>query len=265
MRTLAVAVFALCLGVVVTGQNPQSQQFDVVSVKRNTTNSGESIGGMFRGGRLQSVNVTVENLIFSAYRRDFFTVENLPGWAKSDRYDVSAVAPVDATPADVPVMLRRVLSDRFKLRAHSEQRQVDGYQLTRIRPDSLGPDLRPLTEDCKTYVPEPPRTLEDLKRIRPCGGGRGGNGFYGSGTATAAELIRQMRQILSAPVSDQTGLSGTYVARLQWNHDPGGPTADPSLPSLFAAVEEQLGLRLKPSKETVEVLVVENIERPTEN
>jgi len=178
---------------------------------------------------------------------------------------VSAVAPADSTPADVPVMLRRVLSDRFKLRTHTERRQVDGYQLTRIRPDSLGPDLRPLTEDCKTYVPEPPRTLEDFKKVRPCAGARGGSGFYGSGTATASELITELRQVLSAPLSDQTGLTGTYVAQLRWNHDPGGPTGDPSLPSLFAAVEEQLGLRLKPSKESVDVLVVDAIERPSEN
>jgi len=217
---------------------------------------------MFRGGRLQSVNVTAENLIGTAYRVDFFVVDNLPGWAKSERYDVSAVAPANSTPADMPVMLR-VLSDRFTLRAHTEQRQVDGYQLTRIRPDSLGADLQPLTEDCKTFVPEPPRTLEDFKKIRPCAGARGGNGFYGSGTATAAELIRQIRQIVGAPISDQTGLTGVYVAQLRWNHDPGGPTGDPSLPSLFAAVEEQLGLRLKPSKESIEVLVIDNLERPT--
>src|SRR5687767_8405752 len=150
MRTVAVTVFALSVVAVVAGQNPQ-QQFEVVSVKRNTTNSGDSIAGMFRGGRLQSVNVTAENLIGTAYRVDFFVVDNLPGWAKSERYDVSAVAPANSTPADMPVMLRRVLSDRFTLRAHTEQRQVDGYQLTRIRPDSLGADLQPLTEDCKTF------------------------------------------------------------------------------------------------------------------
>jgi uncharacterized protein (TIGR03435 family) len=262
---LTVAVLCALIVAAAAQQPPAFPQFEVVSVKRNTTNSGDSIGGMFRGGRLQSVNVTAENLIRSAYRSEFFVVDNLPGWAKSERYDVSAVAPAGSTQADVSVMLGRVLSDRFKLRAHTEQRQVDGYQLTRIRPDSLGADLRPLTEDCETFVPEPPRTLEDFKKIRPCAGARGGNGFYGSGTATAAELIRQMREIVGAPVSDQTGLTGVYVAQLRWNHDPGGPTGDPSLPSLFAAVEEQLGLRLKPSTEPIDVLVIDNIERPTEN
>jgi uncharacterized protein (TIGR03435 family) len=66
-------------------------------------------------------------------------------------------------------------------------------------------------------------------------------------------------------VSDQTGLTGSYMAQLRWNHDPGGPTGDPSLPSLFAAVEEQLGLKLKPRKVAVDVLVIDDIERPTEN
>jgi uncharacterized protein (TIGR03435 family) len=93
---------------------------------------------------------------------------------------------------------------------------------------------------------------------------QGGVGVFAAGGVPLGNLVRSLASDLGTPVTDHTGLEGQYEISLRWNPDPGG-TGDPSVPSLFAAIQEQLGLKLEPRREPVEVLVVDRVDRPSEN
>jgi uncharacterized protein (TIGR03435 family) len=141
------------------------------------------------------------------------------------------------------------------------------YALLRARSDGqLGPNLKPWMIDCKTYRPKPgelvpPQTVEDLAKPRPCGMS-GGSGLLIAGGRPIDTLVRNIAGELRTPVTDHTGLLGEYEISLRWNPD---PARDSEFPSLFTALQDQLALKLESRREPVEVLVVDRIDRPTEN
>jgi uncharacterized protein (TIGR03435 family) len=247
---------------------PTSDGFEVASIKRNVSGA-VAASTSTRGGRFTAVNMAVANLIQSAYSFQYFLIVDAPDWARSERYDVTAIADPAATAADSRLRLQSLLADRFKLAVHKEMRTLQTYALVMARSDrQFGPRLKKWEIDCKTYKSTAadlaaPRTLEDLARPRPCGEGSG-PGLYSAGGRPIASLVRSLSGELRAVVTDQTGLAGDYEMALRWNSDPTA-SADSPLPSLFTALQEQLGLKLEPRREPVEVLVVDRLERPTDN
>jgi uncharacterized protein (TIGR03435 family) len=277
MRGMSVLVAVLAGEVFLRAQTsaPQSAKgprFEAASIKRNVSGSGASSWGG-RGGRWTGTNITPLMLVTNAYQYESFRIAGAPGWMSSERYDISAVADSEAERTPVQAMLRTLLAERFNFAAHTEMRSVQTYTLVRSRDDGLlGPRMKPWTIDCdalrkagQLQLPPPPRTIEDLATPRLCGMSAGGSTFrfYTAGGRSIGDLARVLMSELNAPVTDRTGLSGLFEMALHWNADPSAPNADPALPSLFTAIQEQLGLKLEARREPTEVLIIDRIDRPT--
>ena len=269
----------------------QSPTFEVVSVKPNTGNVGSiSLRSRPDGGFI-ATNVNIGLLLGQAFPQSTQDMVGLPEWATSARFDVNATAPPgigNATLDERRAMLRAMLADRFKLATHTETREVPAYDLVLARNDGkLGPQVTPSDVDCAARAaaqratadaaraagqpppaPPPPPTASPTDPPPPCTMRSMGNRF--DGHMTMASLAMTLRGMAGRVVVDKTGLKGYYTLVLEsapTAPGPGGgagPAATPSeLPSVFTALQEQLGLKLVSSRAPVEVLVIDHIERPT--
>ncbi len=258
MRAAAAIIAMSVVGVL--GQEPQRPlSFDVTSVKPNT--SGEQ-GGSSKGqpGRYVGVNVTLRRVIGLAYRPVQEFVGG-PDWINTERFDVEGRVEGTPTQDQMREMLRSLLSDRFQLAVHRESRQMPAYALTVARgDDKLGADLRPVAP-CQSPAAPP------IASTRSCGGFAVGNGSIRGNGVTMTQLAVELPSATEGRyVVDRTGLDGAFDVSLVWNADGLSPTttAD-SAPSVFAAIQEQLGLRLVPITTPIEVIVIDRVERPAGN
>jgi uncharacterized protein (TIGR03435 family) len=197
----------------------------------------------------------------------------LPDILTRDRFTINATMPAGARAEDRSHMLRALLIDRFKLRYHVEHVAVDGFALTMARQDrALGPQLHRSAVDCpqrlaaRARKEEPPPLPAGAKECAPPHGGPGSISI----TSMPIDLLRTMLSgHLGSPVADETGLSGAFDADLRYAL-PAGRTASanelpPAVdgePSIFTAVQEQLGLRLVRRKVPVDRLVIDHAESP---
>jgi uncharacterized protein (TIGR03435 family) len=178
-----------------------------------------------------------------------------PDWIRRERFDIVATAPEGRGMGEFQAMVRNLLADRFHLRAHTESRRTQVYVLSLARPDGkLGQGLRPTTVDCSRR--DPPCSTRNQPR--------------GSYHAIGSEwppfvLMGELRVATGTTVLDRTDLEGPFDIDLEWA-DPTASVADQAAdvarPSLFTAVREQLGLKLEASQESMDFLVIDNIERP---
>jgi uncharacterized protein (TIGR03435 family) len=146
-------------------------------------------------------------------------------------------------------MLQALLVERFRLTFHRESREVDGFALVRVRPDRLGPDLKLSELNCE----------RDMATTPEC---RQGGISLDTVTLFGAPVWNLLQLVVSkvgAPVSDETGLTGTYDMSLRWSNEV-APSDDQL--SIYTALQEQLGLRLERRRVTADVVVVERLERP---
>jgi uncharacterized protein (TIGR03435 family) len=262
-------------------------RFEVASVKPNNRNDG-LISDQSRNGRWTATGYTLAGLIRAAYQVQEFQIVGGPGWIDSDRFDVVAKAPDDAppvvpgaTPSRHQLMLRALLAERFNLAVHKETREMPIFALVIARGDGrVGPNLRKSSRDCST--PAAARggganasAAKGPWESNPCGTSVG-PGVILAGARTMAQIATAFSRLtntgssLNRLVVDRTGLEGTYDAELRFtpefipNFDsPGFPAVDRNGPSIFSAVQEQLGLKLDPQRGPVEVLVIDRVERPT--
>ena len=223
-----------------------------------------------------------------------------PDWTETVRYDITAKAqsdiqgtPPGGPPGALNFMLQDLLEDRFKLRVHRETRELPMYALTLARTDRrLGTGLRASTVDCAAMrgrggrggpPPGPPPVGAGAPNAaaalgwpeRPQCGMRVSPNQIVAGGVTLAQITPMLSQFTQRIVIDRTGLEGTFDIDLTFTLDgvpnappppPGGPPpppADPNGPSLFTALQEQLGLKLESERAPVEVLVIDHVERPT--
>jgi uncharacterized protein (TIGR03435 family) len=252
--------------------------FEVASVKVNKVSPpGMSIRTLL-GGRFSARNVPLNVLIRRAYGLQTYQIVGGPSWIVSDRFDIEARAP-DAPAPDaqlVLLMLRTLLADRFGFRGHAETRELPTYSLVKARSDErLSPALRPSTIDCSVEAP-PPRTAPPQESERQCnlhfGGGQHGNTMAVRGVSMA-KFAEYLQPNVHRMILDKTGLTGTFDVELDFFMDPAalglpaapGPPIVTESPSLFEALEKQLGLKLEPHRGPVAVLVVDNAEQPSEN
>jgi len=242
--------------------------FDVISIKPNKSGSGSMRVGV-TAGRVTAINATTLVLVQNAYSQQTFHIVGALGWMDSERYDVVATItpPVQPTPAQYQAMMRKMLADRFSFVVHLETREMPAYVLTRARPDGkLGPRLWPWNVDCRAVwsgeIKPPPSSVPG---IPPCGG-RGGGGFYAQSGVSMDGFARSLASNLGATVINQTGLKGEWEIHLQWAQETQrADAAQSEFGSLFTSVQEQLGLKLEARRLPVEVLVIDNVERPSEN
>jgi len=243
-------------------QSPVARkQFDVAAVKLNTSEDRHFEFHNLPGGNLTATGVTLKMLLMQAYSLQSFQVSGGPDWINVARWDIRAKTEgIDGRlPRDeFGRMLRALIEDRFQLKVHHETREMLVYALLVAK---TGPKLTPHAGESK------PGRLD-----------RGWLSFNKRGTAAlASELSLQMGRM----VIDKTGLPGDYDFELHWTPEPGQAGAEAmGLPpeasdgpqpvdtnglSIFTALPQQLGLRLESQKGPVEMLVIDHVERASEN
>jgi uncharacterized protein (TIGR03435 family) len=245
-----------------------SERFEVATIRRNKSPAkilpfGPSGSLRFLPGRFQATEFTLQELIMFAYELQPFEIFGGPSWVTSDRFDIAAtMAPSPAGSSDQGPLQRRrlraLLAERFELVTHEERREMPVYSLVLARPDRrLGARLRPFEGECMDgAVPEDLRapwmtTPDPSQGPRPwC------ILFTGVGRLSArGTMLSDLSRILATfpavrrRVFDRTGLTGQFDFDLEWT--PG--------PTLFSALQEQLGLELASAKEAVPVLVIDSV------
>jgi uncharacterized protein (TIGR03435 family) len=240
--------------------------FEVASAK--PSKAGSPMAGVGVGSS-NSRNVTLKSLMAVAYRIQDFQIAGGPSWVGTDRFDVEAKAEDPRAAQDqVRLMLQSLLEDRFKLRIHREMRESPVYALV---VDKSGLKMKQSSDQVSPSVdgPSPPGAGPNHGAIRI------GTGSLIGNAATMTLFTRMLSQRLDRLIVDKTGLAGRFDIQLQWTpgvgeavFDPLGnplPPADSSGPSVFTALQEQLGLKLESTKAPVEVLVIDHVEKPDAN
>lgn len=254
---------------------PRTLAFDVASIRQNTSGRDASRISGPTPGRFTIENVPLRFIVLHAYNlRDHELIDS-PEWTETTRYDISATYPAGITPSDAEtrVMLQGLLESRFRLSLRRETQELPAYRLVPARADGrLGPQLVKSNVDCAAWLAEK-RPPVGMGGPSPVPGGQrpacmitgSRRGFITGGTRTIAELTATLQAFVARPVVDETGLAGTLDVDLIWTPDESlAPTAarpDVGV-SLFAALQEQLGLKLEPARLPFPVLVVQRIERP---
>ena len=276
-------------------------QFDVASVKANK--SGPAMMMMRTlPTSFNMTNLPLRMLITQAYRVSGYQLVGGPGWIDSERFDIVAKAPEGSRPDQTPLMLRGLLAERFKLKVHAETRETQIYVLTLARSDGkLGPKLSKSTDDCEKILAErqaaavaaraggagpvpftPPGPNEKPvctinMRPTPVTNGMPVLNFRGGGQPMQM-IVNQISSFLNKRVVDRTGLTGLYDFEMQFSmgtqmplttQAPGAGAATTTAPiddgpTMFDAVRE-LGLKLESERGPVEHLVIDSVDRPTED
>jgi uncharacterized protein (TIGR03435 family) len=254
---LAVALVVPALGVHAQGAG-DAQTFEVVSVKvRTEAGGGPNTSSPDRYNRL---NTSLRGLVQDAYGLQPYEVAGGPEWATGAvRFDVMAKASSVPTRDQMRLMVQHMLRERFALRTHKETREMPTYVLRIARADGrLGDKLTKTTVDCAVAVAEcRPR---QIARPRP-----GGVQLqYQVKGIDSAEFARWLSPYLGRTVIDRTGLKGDFDFDLAFSPGGGnlGAPADENV-SIFAALQEQLGLKVDADRGPVEVLIIDSAEMPT--
>lgn len=225
-----------------------AEQFEVVSIKPHP----EPItfaSNMTRGTTYRGVAITLVDVIEDAYNLQHNQIAGGPGWAATEHFDIDAKASGDAlTMERARPMLQAMLADRFRLKIRRQMREVACYDLVVAKG---GPKFKQNTD---------PAARPGLT----ASAGQGAVHLEAS-KGTMARLVMQLAFGAGRPVVDKTGLPGGYRFTLDYAPDNSAAAIDGSAPTLFTALQEQLGLKLEPSRTTQEALVIESAERPTAN
>jgi uncharacterized protein (TIGR03435 family) len=294
MRIAALAALVSSMGAASLNALAQSSPvtsaptFDVVSIRRNTAGINSGFNERPDGG-FTVTNTTVAGLVRQAYPSEVAaSIVGFPGWATSERFDVSATSSLTlATAADRIAMMQAMLADRFKLVAHVEKREQEVYDLVLLRSDGrLGPGLKKYEEeiDCEARMAaeraaaaagkptrQPPSRADLNASPPPCViYYRGAQGTQMEGKILMPGLAQVLGGTAGRPVIDKTGLKGMYHVMMEYDRmaairGPALADTPGAAPSVFIAVQEQLGLKLEPSRAMRDMLIIDRIERPTEN
>jgi bla regulator protein blaR1 len=235
-------------------------KFEVASIKRNAGNDKRRMFQVQPGGRLNATGFTVKMLIAQAYNVQEFQISGGPGWIASDPFDIVAKAedggPDRLSMEQLRPMLQALLEERFQLKIRREAKEMPVYSLV---VGKNGPKLEASTSERGPMV-------------------RMGRGQLIGTKAPMSQLAGTLSRMVGRPIIDKTGLKGEYDFKLEWTPEPGQgdapfemkpkealPPVDSNGPSLFTAIQEQLGLRLESQKAPGEVIVIDRVEKPSEN
>jgi uncharacterized protein (TIGR03435 family) len=249
------------------GQVSFTPQFEAASIKLNPSMALRHVLLPPKGGRLSTRNAPLRLLIQNAYHVQTFQVSGGPEWMNSAGYDLEAKAEGNPSQSQIWLMLQSLLEDRFKLKVHRETKELPVYALTAAKNGLKLP--KPKEGDCTPS---------------PCG-----NATVAFETATGlsvqagqvamAEFIKVLSNIIERPIVDRTGFTEKFDVHLGFAYDEatgglpnprragdsGQPAELESSPSIMIALQQQLGLKLEASKGPVEILVIDHVERPSEN
>jgi bla regulator protein BlaR1 len=278
-RTSVGACLALLMADWLCGQSgTQPLTFEVASIKPSGGDDRRTMIQIQPGGGFRASGMTVKMLLTQAYDVREFQVSGGPSWINTKRYDITAKSEhsdeAQSLPDDPRKMtdeqrktvsdqmrerLRALLAERFQLTIHRETKEQSVYALV------VGKGGSKLKES-ETKEGTGPRGMMRMGRAQLSGQG-----------VPLQMLTQSLSSQLGRPVIDRTGLKGNFDFKLEWTPDPGQPAAmpangpdappppDPNGPSIFTALQEQLGLRLESQKGPVEMLVIDKVEKPSEN
>jgi uncharacterized protein (TIGR03435 family) len=205
--------------------------------------AGATSSSRVGGGRFEVRGFTLKALVKMAYRIQDYQISGGPKWFDSETYDIDAKFPAGATDQQVPQMLQSLLADRFHLAFHHETRTVSAYELVAAK---NGPTLHEAPADKGQGLGSGPRMIR-------------------SKGASMAALVDKLGEMLECPVVDRTGLQGIYAFDLAFAPIQPDPSGNDSGPSIFSALQEQMGLKLEKTKAPVEVTVIDRAEKPSAN
>jgi uncharacterized protein (TIGR03435 family) len=268
-------------------------EFEVASVHENKT--GEAPYSNFplgpgpqfdaKGGLLAAKDMLLLQYVVFAYKPDMFQIQEfrakLPDWARTTRFDIEARADGSPTKDDMRLMMQSLLEERFHMAVHRDTREEPAYAVVLAKPGVLGPRLKPHSADdpdcaktsfAKTAAGAYPVACGANASIVPETPGDFAVAGYNVTMDAIAPALGGTANLTDRRVVDQTGLTGTYDYTLEFAPEaalsarpdasddlgPGGPT-------FTEAVKNQLGLKLVPQKLPTEVIVIDHLERPTEN
>jgi bla regulator protein blaR1 len=256
---------ALLLSATAFAQGPDT--FEVASIKLGDPLTNSTSINFQPGASLKTEGCTLQCLVAFAYDLRSFQLSGATGWMTTDRYTILAKGVLTEGPADFRQMndaqreatgilirkrLRALLADRFKLVIHKETRELPVYALVLAKGGSK-----------LTPNDSPDGTPRNMNRNR---------GFYKAQRAALEHIAQGLSDIVGRPVHDETGLKGFYDFKMEWTPDaapaaPGAAEKPPELsgPTLFTALQEQLGLKLESRKGPVEVVVIDSAAHPSEN
>lgn len=258
---LRLPLFAVAIVSVLQSQESARPEFEVASLKPNASgNPGFAVRAMPAG--IKATNISLKRLIALGYAvTDYQIFGDLP-WIETARFDVEAKASKLTALPELRLMTQSMLDERFKLKFHRESRELSIYSLTVVKSGVKGPGLLDAPNE-----PCPPPTAATIR----CGTVSPAAGRIVGERGRMSQLADRLSTMLGRTVVDKTGLTGVYDIDVKFAPDPeiqqlpGGPPGDPAGPSLFTAMQEQLGLKLQAGKGPVEVIVVDSAEKPEGN
>lgn len=265
MRISSKYLLTLALAVPQLHAQDPPKEFEVASIKPAAPGAHGVRLQITPGGGFVGTNITVKFLIQQAYGVRDFQISGGPSWIGSEHYDINAKAEGTTSADQLKPVIQALLADRFKLTIHRDTKELPMYTLVVAKG---GPKLQ------ESASPAGPPG--------PGGPGKGGMIRMGRGMINGQQMsmtmfATQLAQQLGRSVTDKTGLSGSYDLKLEWTPDesqspfPRDPAAeaahpiDTNGPTIFTALQEQLGLKLESQKGPVEILIIDRIEKATEN
>lgn len=252
--------------VVLTAGVTLCQSFEVASIKPSDPQAQGVHVGLSPGGIFTATNITVKNLILQAWDIRGFQISGGPAWLDTEKYDIVAKGDGSGLSGDemekmpeaqrnrlmeeVRTRVRALLADRFQLKVRRETKELPLYALIVAKG---GAKIQPATEDGR------PGGRLSMRR--------GGAGTEVTGQQVPlANLVRLLSDQVGRTIVDKTGLNGNYDFKMTFAPDPApGQPADSDGPSIFTAVQQQLGLKLDAQKGPVEVLVIDSAQKPSAN
>ena len=224
--------------------------FEVATIKPSDPND-HNYGFHLSGHSIFIENQTVNSLISFAYSVQQKQIAGGPAWFGTDRFDIKGVPDAEGEPSwqQQKVMLQKLLADRFKITFHREKRELSIYAITVLK---SGPKLATSKSD--------PNALADQT-----GNGNGSQQMVKYTNNSMAEFALALQSNLDRPVVDQTGLNGKFDFSLEWTSDQSQAADSNAAPVFFTAIQEQLGLKIEATKGLADVLVIDHVERPSDN
>jgi len=254
--------------------------FEVATIKPAATDARGTFVEFARGGRINLTNMTLKGMIGFAWDVQPFQISGGPSWLDSVRYDVTAKPEGSAKPGELPVMIQALLADRFQLAVHRGTQELPIYALVLARKDGkLGPGLTESKEgSCSLFDPSnpPARPQPGNAPRRGCGNSTVNPSRLAAIGIPIARLLPMLQTVLGRTIVDKTELTGNFDISMEWAPDetqamqwlpdmPKPLQSDVAGPSLFSAIQQQLGLKLESAKGPVEVIVIDHAEKASAN
>ena len=242
----------------------QRPSFDVASVRTHDPSDRKNFDNIqpYPDGRFTSDNASLWMLIHYAFQVQPYQVAGGPNWLRSIGFDINAKsAEAHHSFDDIPPLLQGLLEDRFQLKYHWETREQSVYDLVATKSVKLKESV--VKGEC-TYSPRP----EGLPKEAACGDLQNRPGDTKGYRLTADDFAASLSWLLSKQVVNKTNLEGSYDVELRWTPESVATRTDASeqnAPDIFTAIQEQLGLKLLPAKGPFRVLVIDHIEKPSDN